>query len=287
MAYTVTSAFNTFYDAINLGGDHRETANARRDRLVQLLSNHFTILDAFSTGSIPKFTALKARSDLDVMVVLHYGNHIQNRTPAAVLQSVRDSLAGYRTGARKNGQAVTLYYDTWPNVDVVPVARFVDGNGNVTHFTVPDANSGTWIESRPKEFAEAIEQRSSSCGANFRRIIKMVKAWNAVHSEYLTGYHIEVLALRCLDGNLDDTPWHMFRFFENARALVANSLWYDRSYADGYLSYADRQEALKRLDTAIATSREAWHATYGGNNDQQNGIRLWRQVFGSDFPAYG
>jgi hypothetical protein len=49
MAYTVTSAFNTFYDAINLGGDHRETASARRDRLVQLLSNHFKILDAFST----------------------------------------------------------------------------------------------------------------------------------------------------------------------------------------------------------------------------------------------
>lgn len=150
MAYTVLTAFDVFYDTINLAGDHREVANARKDRVVSLLSNHFEILDAFGTGSIPRFTALKADSDLDVMVVLHYGKHIQNRTPTDVLQNVRDALSEHRNQVRKNGQAVTLYYNTWPNVDIVPVSRSIDSSGNVTHYNVPDSNTGTWIESTPK-----------------------------------------------------------------------------------------------------------------------------------------
>jgi hypothetical protein len=64
MAYTVEAAFNGFYDAINLSGDHREIANARKDRVVQLLGKHFEILDAFTTGSIPRYTALAAIADL-------------------------------------------------------------------------------------------------------------------------------------------------------------------------------------------------------------------------------
>jgi tRNA nucleotidyltransferase (CCA-adding enzyme) len=108
MAYTIQTAFDQFFEAINLGGDHRETANARRDRIVALLSNHFTILEAFSTGSIPRYTALRGKADLDVMVVLHYGKHIEGKSPTQVLQSVRDALAEYRSQVRKNGQAVTL-----------------------------------------------------------------------------------------------------------------------------------------------------------------------------------
>jgi hypothetical protein len=41
MAYTVEGSFLAFYDAINLDGDHRETANARRDRTKELLAKNF------------------------------------------------------------------------------------------------------------------------------------------------------------------------------------------------------------------------------------------------------
>jgi hypothetical protein len=93
MAYTVDAFFNAFYDQINLSGDHRETANTRRNRIVELLKKDFEILEAFGTGSIPKFTALKDRADLDVMVALHYGKHIKDKQPSTVLQNVRDSLS--------------------------------------------------------------------------------------------------------------------------------------------------------------------------------------------------
>ena len=287
MPYTVEASFNAFYENINLGGDHRETANTRRDDIVKKLGKTFSIVEAFSSGSIPKYTALKNHADLDVIVALHYGKHIDGKTPTQVLQAVRDSLAEWRTGARRNGQAVTLYYKTWPNVDIVPVSRVVNDDGSVSHYNVPDSNTDTWIASRPKKHAADIEKKSSECGYNFRRIIKMIKHWNKAHSDYLQSYHIEVLALQVFNANLDDTPWSVFQFFEKARPLLVSSLWHELGFADSYLSWADRAEVLKRFDTAIDKSRSAWYKTYGGNDDHKGAIEIWKQMFGDKFPAYG
>jgi len=287
MAYTVAAAFDAFYENINLSGDHRQTANARRDNVVDTLSKKFEIVESFATGSIPKFTALKGQADLDVMVALHYGKHIKDKTPTQVLQDVRAALAEWRTGARKNGQAVTLHYVTWPNVDIVPVSRVVNDDGSVSHYNVPDSNTDNWIPSRPKLHASNIESKSSDCGYNFRRIIKMIKHWNKIHSDYLQSYHIEVLALKAFDTNLDDTPWQVFQFFEKARPLLTTNLWHELGYADDYLSWSDRQEVLKRFDTAISKSRYAWSRTYNDTNDHKGAIEIWKQIFGDEFPAYG
>ena len=287
MPYTVEASFTSFYDEINLGGDHRETANTRRDDIVSKLSKTFTILESFSNGSIPKYTALKEHADLDVMVALHYSKHIKDKTPTQVLQNVRDALAEWRTGARKNGQAVTLHYKTWPNVDIVPVSRTTDDAGNVQHYNVPNSNNDTWIVSKPKIHASTIETKSSDCGYNFRRIIKMIKHWNRIHSDYLQSYHIEALALKVFEGSLADTDWSVFQFFDKSRPLLMGSLWYDTGYVDDYLTWSDRQEVLKRIDAAIEKTRAAWHKTYNTNNDHKGAIEIWKQVFGSKFPAFG
>ena len=287
MPYTVEASFTSFYDEINLGGDHRETANTRRDDIVGKLSKTFTILESFSSGSIPKYTALKEHADLDVIVALHYTKHIKDKAPTQVLQSVRDALAEWRTGARKNGQAVTLHYKTWPNVDVVPVSLTTDDSGRVLHYNVPNSNYDTWIVSKPKTHANTIEKKSSDCGYNFRRIVKMIKHWNRTHSDYLQSYHIEALALKVFDSNLDDTAWNVFQFFDKARPLLTGSLWYETGHVDDYLTWLDRQEVLKRFDTAIEKSRAAWHKTYDTNSDHKGAIEIWKQIFGSKFPPYG
>lgn len=292
MVTTVSAAFSEFYDAVNLSGDHRLTANKRRDHIVGKLSKDFEILDSFSSGSIPKFTALKGHADLDLMVVLHYSKHVKGKTPVEVLEAVRKSLSEWKTGGRKNGQAVTLYYDSWPNVDIVPVSRWADPDGNVTHYEVPDANTGAWIKSRPKVHADNIEAKAADCGANFRRIIKMVKEWNRTHSKYLQSYHIEVLATKVFDSNLDDTSWNVFKFFDAARPLLDAPLWYDTGFADSYLSDDDRDEIRKRFDTAIGIARAAWHAGYEGGlftkvADHKGAIEKWKQLFGERFPTYG
>jgi len=175
MPYTVAISFDRFIENISLTGDHRETATARKDRIVSLLENTFTILDSFSSGSIPRHTALKGHADLDVIVVLHWTKHIKGKTPEQVLQEVRDALGEYRTNVRKNGQAVTLHYDSWPNVDIVPVSVTYNDDKSVNHYNVPDMNTEKWLTSRPRKHSHAIAGKASLCGPEFLHIVRMIK----------------------------------------------------------------------------------------------------------------
>lgn len=84
MPYTVAVSFDTFYQNINLSGDHRDTANRRRDGIVSMLKKNMTVIESFSSGSIPRYTALKGHADLDVMVALHYSKHIKDKKPSEV-----------------------------------------------------------------------------------------------------------------------------------------------------------------------------------------------------------
>lgn len=287
MPNTVDAAFEQFHEAISLVADYRTTAKARRERVVRLLSSTFEVEDAFGAGSIPRLTALKGDAALDVMVVLNYSKHIRDRTPTQVLDSVRDALAAYRTGTRRNGQAVTLYYESWPNVDIVPVSRTLHADGTVSHYNLPESGSDTWIPSRPDALASAVEAKTAECGANFRRIVRMLKHWSRMRSDCLTSYHIEVLALHVFNGRLDSVPWHVHEFFHEARRLLAGPLWYDTGYVDDYLGRADRLRALAQVDLAIGKSRDAWFRAYAPNDDHRGAIEAWRQLFGNRFPAYG
>lgn len=287
MPYTVAVSFDKFIENISLTGDHKETAESRRKHLIGLLEHDFEILDSFPSGSIPKGTALKAHADLDIILVLHWGKHIKDKTPSQVLQSVRDSLGAYKTGVRKNGQAVTLSYTTWPNVDVVPVSRVDTNDGKVSHYNVPDMNDETWIESRPRRHANAIAAKAIECGARLLPLIRMIKQWNRVHSELMSSYHIEVIALSVCAGVLGDYTWDIFRFFDEAAKLAASPIWYEGAHADDYLDSYTRAEVVKRLETARDQARNAWYGTYEGRADHERAIGIWRQIFGDKFSAYG
>lgn len=287
MPYTVAVSFDTFYQNINLSGDHRDTANRRKDDIVSTLKKNMNVVESFSSGSIPRYTALKGHADLDVMVALHYSKYIKDKKPSEVLQEVRDMLAEYKTNVRKNGQAVTLYYKTWPNVDIVPCSQVVDGDGNVTSYSIPDMNTEQWITSKPKNHTSNMTSRAGICGSNFRRAITMIKHWNRNHSSYLQSYHIEAMALRIFDSSMNDISWDVFRFFDEAVNLVNSYFWYEGAFADDYLTYSTRAEAKKRLITARDKSRSAWAKTYGDDIDHQGAITIWRQIFGDKFPTYG
>jgi hypothetical protein len=208
MANTAAAAFEILRQSIEPPGYDRNTAAARKDHLISLLRKDFDVIDAFGTGSLPKYTAIRDHADLDIFVELDYAKHIKDRLPSQVLQSVRDCLGRDYTQARKNGQAVTLGYATWPNVDVVPVRRVIDfrsASGQV--YYLPNANNESWIVSDPVANETELEQRNQSFGVEFKRIIKMIKWWNWLHGNYLQSYHIERIALDALTGGFSDYPW--------------------------------------------------------------------------------
>jgi len=289
MPYTVPFSFDAFFSNINLKGDHRDIASRRRDRIVSLLSKSFEILDSFATGSISNYTAVKDHADLDIMVVLHWTKHIKDRKPSEVLADVQSHLSEFRTG-RRNGQAVTLYYDTWPDVDVVPVSRAKNDDGSINYYSVPDMNTERWIESRPRKHTKALKEMNEAFGLEFKKIIKMLKWWNHQHSSLMQSYHLEGLALQIFKNkNVDEYPWDIYCFFDQACVLTQSLLWHDGDNVDDYLFLKSdkRQGILKRLEAARDKARSAWSHTYNGRDEGEQAIKIWRQIFGDEFPAYG
>jgi hypothetical protein len=276
-------SFDKFIENISVSGNQSETASSRSKSIVNLLDKEFSILEAFPLGSLVSGTSLKGYADADVMLVLHYGNHIDGNTPTQVLQAVRDKLSEYNTRmAKKNGQAVTLFFKTWPNVDIVPACR-VTNNGAVSCYKIPNMNDDTWIETRPKMHIQNMKSVSSSQ----INLVKMIKEWNRKHSSYLSSFHIEVMALSYQ--NFDkDYAWHTFQFFQHMYDKIQYRIPAPSGLGgcvDDYLSYTDRQEARQRIKTALGNSRNAWFDAH--NNRNKDSIEGFGRLFGERFPSYG
>lgn len=283
MPYTIPVSFDKFIERISITGNQADTAESRCKSIVSLLDKEFNILEAFPLGSLVSGTSLSGFADADVMLVLHYRNHAENKSPTEFLQSVRDKLSQYNTRmAKKNGQAVTLYFKTWPNVDIVPAYRVSD-NGSLYCYKIPNANDNSWIETRPKIHINNMQKVSE----HKIHLIKMIKEWNRKHSSYLSSFHIEVMALS-YENFYGDYAWHVFKFFEHMHTEIQNYIPSPSGldgYVDDYLGSSDRLAASSRIETALAKSRDAWLAHY--NNNDKESIEKFGKLFGDRFPSYG
>jgi Second Messenger Oligonucleotide or Dinucleotide Synthetase domain len=284
--YHVDTAFHDFYELINLPGDFRETANARKDWIVNRLNPVYNILDAFAMGSIPKYTALQEHADLDVMVVLHFGEHIEGKTPADVLEDLRTMLGSGAGSVRRNGQAVTMRFQSWPNVDVVPASvRYADKETKkIDYYSIPDMHRSEWLRTRPRNHAKAIASAAELNGPKFRQVIKMIKEWNRRQRVQLQSYHIEVIALK-MESAFDDYSWAVYQWFETAKEHV----WVCFHEGVDIVEYLDGKytTVLDQLKDAEKLANDAWYLTYADQDDHEQAIAKWRKVFGQSFPPYG
>lgn len=283
MPYTVPVSFDKFIENISVPGNQRETAQSRCQSIVDLLSKDFQILEALPMGSLTNGTSLKGFADADVMLVLHYGKHVKAKTPTQLLQDVRDKLSAYNTRmAKKNGQAVTLYFKTWPNVDIVPACQVVDGE-TFYCYELPNLNNNSWIQARPKVHMANMSRLSGSK----INLIKIIKEWNRKHSSYLSSFHIEVMLLSYPEF-YEDYAWQVFQGFEYIYQRLEREIPSPAglgSNVDDYLDPMSRIEARSRVASAIGESRSAWSSSY--NNRDQDSIDAFGKIFGERFPSYG
>ncbi|MEG8281061.1 nucleotidyltransferase [Streptomyces sp. AHA2] len=285
MAWTVDSAFADFHTTINLPGDHRTIANTRRDWVLRRLGTSMTVLDAFSMGSIPRYTALKGYADLDIIAVLHYEQHIKGRLPSTVLGNVKRALGPGAGSVRRNGQAVTMRFQSWPDIDVVPAVRVTNDSGEVTHYEIPDMNREIWLETKPHKHTRDVNSKAESHGLKFRQVIKFIKDWNRRQSISLQSYHLEVIALKT-PTDWKSYDWSVLQWFSHAKSQLY-SCWHEGNDVSAYLT-ADRAYLVQQqINQAYTAALNAWYATSGPNPNQAAAIREWKSIFGQRFPSYG
>jgi hypothetical protein len=287
MAVTVPYSFTLFLQNIAVSQYSKETAEGRENRIRQLLEDKFEILDIFSIGSLPKATAVKRHGDLDIMVVLHYTKHIKDRDPSAVLLSIKRALDGKATKIRRDGQAVSLEFTKWPNVDIVPVSRTTNEDNSVRYYNVPNMNNEAWIKSRPRLHASNLAKKNSNteCGHRFKELIKMAKWWNYENGSFLSSYHVEIIALNSLYGFIEEHPFNLYWLFKCIQDKAHTRIFDGLNYVSSDLTYAQREifdlrigNAVKRLDDADTCVRQG---------KEREAIEKYKVVFGDEFPTYG
>jgi predicted nucleotidyltransferase len=279
MPYLLSTCFDRFLESITVTGNAKAAAKTRRDGVTQLLEKRLALLDSFATGSLVRGTGLRNVSDVDVMVVLHYTKHLKDKTPKQALEMVRTALSEYNAKiVKKNGRAVTLYFETWPNVDIVPCKRVGTDDRYVLH--IPDMNTGEWILTDPGDHDRAMAATSTRC----RQLVRVVKTWNRAHSDYFQSFHIEQVALQLwLDENDTDEgawPWQLKSFFAKALELTGAS---DPIFSAYNLD--DWTELRIRLERGKALALDAWYAASRG--DHESAITKCGVLFGDRFPGYG
>lgn len=278
MPHTVPFSFHKFLDLISIPDDLAPMVESRRKAILNLLGKSFEIVGTFPTGSLVRGTGLKNKSDLDVFAILG-GRHFNGRTPRQVLEDVRTTLSDYNAQiVRRNGQAVTLYFETWPNVDIVPAALV----GGSTAFKIPSANNNGWIGTNPLAH-DGVVAGLSEPG---RELVRVVKAWNHAHSGYFQSFHIEMIAAGLMlpgdPGDTDDGwPLALSMFFDRALMMTDASTSISADYG-----VDDWSELRKRLRTAQEIALDAWHAVYE-HGDAKTCIEKCRVLLGGSFPAYG
>jgi len=287
MAYTIAVSFDTFASNIEVSGYNRKTAKGRENKVKSLLEDKFEILDIFSIGSIPKYTAVKNHADLDIFVILHFSKHIKGREPSAVLLSVKNALKDYAVSVRRNGQAVSLSFKTWPDVDIVPVYRNVNNDKSVNHYGVPNMHTESWVKSRPRLHASKMSKRnhSDACGSKFKRVVKMAKWWNYENGGYLSSYHIEIMALDTLFNEITDYSWTIYYLFKQIQEKVHKNIHDGVAHVSSDLTSAQKEVFDQQLSNTVRRLDEA--RDYITNGDNEKAIEKYRMVFGTNFPSYG
>ena len=120
-------------------------------------------------------------------------------------------------------------------------------------------------------------------GANFRRVIKMLKDWNRRQTVRLQSYHIEVIALD-MSSSWTDHSWPIYQWFVAAQPAT-QFCWHGGQDVSGYLTPERAVRVRGQLETAGHLAQQAWYNGHSGKH--REAVTLWKSVFGQRFPSYG
>lgn len=196
MATTVKEAFKEFASNVNIT-DRQETvvANCRANVVskikakLQLNKEEARVIGSWDRDSLIRYLP---EGDIDVMVILHYGQNKGWDTAEGTGQVLRRFKAildeAYpNTPCSVDRNCVTMKLSEF-RLDVVPAFSINSGG-----YQIPDTCRKKWISTDPVAFAEYMTQINKNMNGSFKPLVKMVKAWNREVGKPLQGFHLECI----------------------------------------------------------------------------------------------
>jgi hypothetical protein len=290
MATTTAKAFDEFKAKLELTSIQEDLNNARLSTTTGYLKNSFPassdmpLQRARLMGSAGRGTIIRPIDDIDVLAIFENKNEIfeqYRHNSQQFIYRIRDALNKYQVeivGTR--GQAVRLFYKQKPHVDIAPVFKWRSGG-----YALPDGKGG-WLTTDPDEHDAYIARRHSELSDRLKPLIRIFKRWNNEHSKYLKSFHLEVMVANIftsLGSDSRDASEKLFKWAQN-NITVSDPAGHSGDLSS-YLSYTNRQNLMSNLEASRQRAAKANKAEREG--DHEEAIRLWRIIYGDEFPAYG
>lgn len=295
MATTIKSAFREYATNLNITDRQTTIVTNCKNNMVKVLGSQLKLHNekARVIGSWDRDTLTRYlfEGDVDVMVVLHYGQHKDwdngdGATKAlASFKRILD-LAYPKTPCRVDQHCVTMKLSQF-RLDVVPAFRTDSGS-----YLIPDTHAGRWIKTNPIAFANAITEVNKQMDGTFVPLIKMVKGWNREAGWPIKSFHLECMLYNHYHLYTQSYSYSStLKVFLEALPAYLSSACYDPitgervdSYLDGGGSTTHRVRAITKAQKAAAAAKEAYgdEALY-----PSVAIGEWKALLGEFFPSYG
>jgi hypothetical protein len=292
MASTVAQAFDEF-EAKLRPTDNQNARIADRRRVTEgylresfAASSGMQLLSTKVIGSADRGTIIRPIDDIDVLAVFEDEAFYKYQSDSRkFLYRVRDALSKYRVkvvGAR--GQAVRLFYDAEPHVDIVPAVKRDSGGYFIPSGETDWWGRHKWITTDPDEHARWMSSQNLALGSNLKPLIRLLKRWNREHSSHVRSFHLEVLAAETFGTLGSNRRSASQKFFEWAGGKISVK---DPAGHSGdlssYMTWYTRVQFRTALDAANKRAKQAIAAEDAGNCGEA--ARLWRIIYGPEFPA--
>jgi hypothetical protein len=288
MPRTITQGFELLRQNLEITDLQSGTVSTRQRNVRSALDDGLNVLETFLTGSYQRNTMIAPlkEADVDIVAVMD-SSYYQWDGQASLLDKVRRVLLKQYHSTPKisrDGQAVTITFTDFV-VDVVP-AFHRQGGG----YLIPDSIQKTWITTDPKRHVEIWAEANKKHEYMLVPVIKMVKAWNKMHSALLRSFSLEALTLQTLSNvTISNYSSGVRYFFDKARTQIRSGVYDPAGYGGNVASYLDTYEKVNqvvaRLETAYQRAVDAESLDQRGRPDLA--FDKWRMIFGDYFPAYG
>jgi hypothetical protein len=130
-----------------------------------------------------------------------------------------------------------------------------------------------------------VDEQHARLGYHLKPFARLIKRWNRVHSERLSSFHIEVMVANTFSSMGASTRDAAAKFFDwGASRLHSNDPAGHGGDLAVKLTRNQQQAIFQSFDSAKERADRALTAERAGNHAEA--IRLWKIVFGEEFPSY-
>lgn len=276
---TLLRCIEDFIEKITVTDRQEENIKASVKNLTDSLLNpdsKLHIESVFTNGSYERDTIIRPLDDIDLFAVLkkeewadEFGN-LPN--PQSVLSKIKDYLNGlndYKDKVKQDRPCVTIRLSD-KDFDVLPSFREVGGG-----YRIPNHDLKSWTFSYPEKLTEDLDSVDKNRSGKVRPTIKAVKQWSRENDKLVASFHIEEVAIRAFQ----------VEGFNNYEESIR--LWFNK--AEYYLQ-VDRFKSVQEYSSALTKVKKVRDKlndakTLVENGKEDDAILIWKEIFGSEFPA--